>query len=141
MILVRKIAGAWQPLAGTVTLTRMVTTFTARFEDGRSEERECDPYPVETAPLAAGKIAALVADGVWGEAELAAYGLKIAEPFVVPDGKRRLAVPRYAEENGVVLEVYEVEDRPPPPPEPTPADKLAALGLTKDELRALLADD
>ena len=141
MILVHKIDGAWQPLTGTVVLTRMVDTFTARFADGREEARDCDPYPVETAPLAAGRIVALVAEGVWGTEELAAYGLKVAEPFVAPEGKQRAGASLYVEKKGTVVEVYDVEDIPPPPPEPTAADKLAALGLTKDDLRALLSDD
>lgn len=141
MILVRKIDEAWQPLAGTVVLTRMATSFVARFEDGREEERPCDPYPVETAPLSAERIAALVAEGVWGEAELAAYGLKVAEPFVAPEGKQRAGASLYVESKGVVHETYDLEDIPPPPPEPTAAEKLASIGLSKADLRALLSDD
>ena len=88
MILVRKIDGAWQRLAGTIALTSQATTYVARFQDGREEVRDCDPYPVETAPVDAAKVEQLVNEGVWGEDELTRYGLVAVERFAPPEGKR-----------------------------------------------------
>lgn len=141
MTLVRKINGEWQPLAGTVTLTRMVSTFTAHYEDGRpDEELPCTPYPVDTAPMDTGKIEQLFAEGVWGDAEKALYGLVQAEPFAPPKGKQIAGAPRYVgKKAGRVAEEYDVEDAPPPPAPPSAEEKLARAGLTTDELDGLIA--
>jgi hypothetical protein len=84
------------------------------------------------------KVAQLVADGVWTSDDLAAHGVKITEPFEVPDGKQRVGEPRYVESKERVSQVYDLEDAPPPPPELTPEQKLNALGLTVAELRGLI---
>lgn len=138
MTLVRKIDGAWQAVRGVVTLDRLVSTRIVNYADGRSEQEDCEPYPVPFQ-LDMGKVERLVRDGVWSADELAAYGLALALPFTVPEGKQRVGAPAYIEAKGVVSEVYEVEDIPPPPPPPTPTEKLASAGLTVEELKALLA--
>ena len=140
MTIVRKIDGAWQPVAGVVTLARMVASRVVIYHDGRREEEACEPYPV-AEDIDIGKAERLLADGVWSDYDLGAYGLRAALPFAVPDGQRVVGEPAYIESKGAVREVFEVEDIPPPPPPPTPADRLAAAGLTVDELRALLAGD
>ena len=117
MTLVRKIDGAWQAVRGVVTLERMVSTRTVNYEDGRSEQEDCEPYPV-SFQLDMGKVERLVRDGVWSADDLAAYGLAKVEPFAVPEGKQRIGEPSYVEADGVVSEVYELEDLPPPPPPP-----------------------
>jgi hypothetical protein len=87
-----------------------------------------------------GKVEALVRDGVWGEADLLPYGLKVAEPFVPPEGKQIAGEASYVEDKGVVSEVHEVEDIPPPPLPPTREEKVARLladyGLTLDDLKS-----
>src|SRR5690606_32873369 len=103
------------------------------------EEVACDPYEVETGELSATKIEALLASGVWGDEEKLAYGIDLAEPFAVPEGKVRVGEPSYAEVDGVVTETYEVEDAPPPPPPPTPEQKLALAGLTAEEFDAMVS--
>lgn len=137
MTLVRKIDGVWLPVRGVVTLDRMVSTRIVNYADGRSEEEACEPYPVPFQ-LDVGKAERLVQQGTWSAEEIGAYGLLVAVPFSVPEGKQRVGHPSYVEGQGVVSEVYEVEDLPP---SPTPAEKLAAAGLTVEELKALLADD
>ena len=143
MTIVHNSNGSWQRASGVLTLKRMVSTRTVTYADGRQEQEDCTPYPVdETVDL--GKIERLVADGVWGDKELTTYGLKVAVPFIVPEGKQRIGDPHYVESNGVVNEEYDVEDIPPPPPPPPPPtaeQKLAALGLTREELRTLVAED
>ena len=139
-IIVRNIEGAWQRQVGVQLLPRTVATCTVMYADGRQEEQACEPYEV-TEQVDISKVVSLLADGVWGEPELSEYGLSVAEPFEAPEGKQATGTPSYIEDgNGVVHETYEVEDAPPPPPPPTPAEKLAAAGLTVDDLRALLAE-
>ena len=139
MTLVRKIDGAWQAVYGVVTLERMVGTRTVHYEDGRSEQETCAPYPVPFQ-LDMSKVEQLARDGIWSAEELAAYGLAQVVPFSTPEGKQRIGAPSYVEAKGGVAEVFEVEDIPLPPPPPTPIEKLAAAGLTVEELKALLAD-
>lgn len=73
-----------------------------------------------------------------GEAELQPYGLRLAGYQGLPQGKQRVGAPRYVERGGEVIEEWDLEDIPPPPPEPTPAERLASLGFTVDDLKALL---
>ena len=51
-----------------------------------------------------------------------------------PEGKQRVGSPAYSYDGSAVTESYEVEDIPAL----TPAEKLAAAGLTVDDLKALL---
>lgn len=139
MTIVRKIDGAWQPVAGVVTLARMVASRVVIYHDGRREEEACEPYPV-AEEIDIGKAERLLADGVWSDADLAAYGLRAALPFAVPDGQRVIGEPAYVESKGAVREVFEVEDIPPPPPAPTPVEKLAVAGLTVEDFDVLFAD-
>lgn len=60
------------------------------------------------------KIARLVAEGVWGEADLAAHGLRAAEPFEVPAGKQAVGDERFSEDGR--QQVFEVVDAPEPDP-------------------------
>lgn len=139
-MLVRKIDGAWQEWHGDATVTVQVATLTAHYHDGRVEELPCDPYPVDQA-LNGDRVAQLHAEGVWTSEEVEATGATIAAPFTVPEGKRIVGAPRYVESKGKVRQVYDVEDIPSPLPPPSTEDKLAAIGLTKEELRAVLASD
>lgn len=140
MTLVRQIDGAWAPITGVQTLERMVSTCTVTYHDGRQEELPCDPYPVvETLDIR--RVEQLLIEGTWGAEKLAPYGLVLAVPFTAPDGKQAIGVASYIADNGTVAEVFEVVDIPAPTPDPTPAEKLAAAGLTVEDLRALLAGD
>lgn len=141
MTIVLKVDGVWQALHGVqkLTATMAVKTQIDEYGDGRREVREveCEPYEVERE-LDMGRIAVLVADGVWSEVDLAPLGLKVAAPFTPDPSKQRVGGARYVERDGEVVEEYDQEDIPPPPPEPTPAEKLASLGLSVDDLKALL---
>lgn len=117
MTLVRKIDGVWEAVTGVVSL-------------GEGDE---------AVTLDMAKVESLVSRGQWNADSIAPYGLKIAEPFVVPEGKQRVGSARFVEVNGVVSEEYDVEDLPPPPPPPSPEEKLAAAGLTQEEFDALVA--
>lgn len=137
MTLVHQVDGAWTPIHGVQALERRVATCTVTYHDGRRTEMPCEPYPVaETLDL--GKVEQLVAEGLWGADELQAYGLRRAMAEDVPDDKRRVGAPRYVERKGEIVEEWELEDIPPPPADPTPTEKLAALGLSVDDLKELL---
>lgn len=140
MTIVRNVEGKWEAVRGVVTLSRLVATRSVTYQDGRTEEEPCAPYPVPFT-LDMGRVARLLAEGTWTAADLAPYGLVEAQPFVVPEGKQIAGASSYVEADGVVSEVFEVEDMPPPPAEPTPAEKLANAGLSVAELRALLAGE
>jgi hypothetical protein len=81
-----------------------------------------------------------LASRAWTEKDLAIYGLAVAEPMMVPEGKQAVGDPIYVEKDGKVVEQRALEDIPPPPPPPveTVEDKLAKIGLTLDELREAL---
>jgi len=137
MTLVHQVDGTWASISGVQNLERMVATFTVSYHDGRQVEMSCDPYPVaETLDL--GKVEQLLAEGRWGATELQAYGLRIATLQDVPTGKHRVGSPRYVERDDQVVEEWDLEDITPRGPEPTPAEKLAALGLSVEGLRELL---
>ncbi|CAN7691062.1 hypothetical protein ASC89_27260 [Devosia sp. Root413D1] len=138
MTLVHQVDGAWTPIHGVQTLERMVATCTVTYHDGRQAEMSCEPYPVaETLDL--GKVEQLVAEGLWGVEELQAYGLRPAMAVDVPEGKQRVGEPRYVERKNEVVEEWTLEQIPAPAADPTPAEKLAALGLTVEDLRALFS--
>lgn len=138
MTLVHENDGVWTPIHGVQTLQRAVATYTATYHDGRQAEVACDPYPVaETLDL--GKVEQLLADGLWAAAALAPYGLRVALTQDVPQGKQRTGAPRYVERKGEIIEEWELEDMPPAPADPTPSEKLAALGLSIADLKALMA--
>lgn len=137
MTIVHQIDGTWAPIDGVQTLMRMVATCTVTYHDGRQLEVACEPYPVaETLDL--GKVEQLIADGLWGDADLAPYALRVAGSQAVPAGKQRVGEPRYVERGEEVIKEWELEDVAPPPPEPTPAEKLAALGLSVEDLKSLI---
>lgn len=137
MTLVHQVDGAWTPIHGVQTLARRVATCTVTYHDGRRTEMPCEPYPVaETLDL--GKVEQLVAEGLWGADKLQAYGLRRAMAEDVPDDKRRVGAPRYVERKGEIVEEWALEQIPPPPADPTPTEKLAALGLSVADLKQLL---
>lgn len=130
----RKIDGQWQRWDGaSSTFIKMVDE--AVRHDG--EVVKVEPYPLEV------QLAATPALALYSNGELAELGLARLVPFVVPEGQHAIGEPIYVEEDGVVSEVYDTEPLPPPPElvQLTPAEKLAALGLTVDDIRALLAED
>jgi hypothetical protein len=140
MIIVRKIDGNWQRWSGVnEPMRRIVSVANLQYADGRVEEVPVAPYEAE-ALLSADRVAQLLAEGVWGEDDLAPFGLKVAAPFAAPEGKRAIGEARYEEQgDGSVAEIFDVEDIPPPPPPPTVEERLAASGLTLDEIAAALA--
>jgi hypothetical protein len=143
MILVHKVDGQWQRLgSASMMLRRAVATCVVSYADGRVEhEVPCEPYPVEET-IDPSKIRRLIEDGVWGETELQAYGLKVAVPFDPPAGKIATGTARFVEDGDAVLEQYELADEPPPEPPPTAEQKvdrmLADYGLSREELLAVL---
>jgi hypothetical protein len=145
-MIVRKLKDGigYERVAGEIDAERIVDTAILTYHDGRRTEIDVDPYPV-TERLDVGKVDRLAADGTWGDDELGAYGLAVASPFVVPEGKRAIGEPAYiAAPDGTVAEVFEVEDLPPPPPDLTVDEKvdamLAAHGLTRDDFRKAIAE-
>lgn len=137
MTLVRKLDGAWVAARGVLELAKLVDTREVHYADGRVEQETCEPYPVPFV-IDTAKVAAFVAEGTWSAEDLAEYGMIQAQPFEAPAGKQITGEPRYVEAKDAVSEVYDVEDIPPPT-DRTPAEKLAAAGLTVEDLRALLA--
>lgn len=113
-IIVRNVEGVWQRLAGIHTLTRMVETYIAKFADGTEEEMHCDPYPVEEV-LNINTVARLLETGVWGDTELASYGLRVAIPFAVPEGEQIVGAASYGEVGDEIVETYTTEPIPPQP--------------------------
>lgn len=137
MTLVRKVDGAWQLFDGiNVPLTKMVQTATLQFADGRSVEIDTDPYPVEVL------VSAAQAEALWNDETLIEHGLRRAVAMEIPEGKQAVARIGFVERpNGSVEDRWSFEDIPPPPPPPTAAERLAALGLSREDLIALLAGE
>lgn len=137
MTLVRKIDGAWQVFDGVnEPMARKTDKAMIHYADGRAEEVTVEPYETKEL-LTASVVESFIASGLWQAADIEPFGLKIAAPFVVPEGKRRAGPLRIVEIGGEPAEDYDVEDIPPEPV-PTAAEKLAQSGLTVAELRELL---
>ncbi len=68
----------------------------------------------------------------------AQYRLVAVRDFAVPDGKQISGAAAYSYDGTSVSEAFPTEDIPPPPAPPTPAERLAAAGLTVDDLNQLL---
>lgn len=136
-ILVRQNSGGeWLPWVGPETVEQTIGTASLHYYDGRIEEIAVDPYPIRVM-LDPFKVVQLFDEGTWDEDQLAEYGIKAVEPFVVPDGQVRIGAPRYVEVKGKVSEQYDTAAAPPPP---TPEQKLLTkTGLTVTELKELLA--
>lgn len=66
-----------------------------------------------TPQLDANKVARLVEDGTWNGNDLKRFGLRAAEPFVVPDGKVTVGSERFEDEGR--RQVFDVEDAPTEP--------------------------
>jgi hypothetical protein len=112
------------------------------YADGRVEhDVPCQPYPVEET-IDPRKLRRLIEDGVWGEAELEAYGLKVAVPFEPPAGKIATGAARFIEDDDTVLEQYDLKDEPLPEPPPTAEQRvdrmLADYWLSRADLLAVL---
>jgi hypothetical protein len=143
LILVQKVDGQWQRLGSApMAVRRSAATCVVSYADGRVEhEVPCEPYPVEET-IDPRKVRRLIEDGVWGETELEAYGLKVAVPFEPPTGKIATGAARFVEDGDTVLEQYDLVDEPPPEPPPTAEQRvdrmLADYGLTRADLLAVL---
>jgi hypothetical protein len=143
MILVHKVDGQWQQLGSApMVLRRAVATCVVSYADGRVEhDVPCAPYPVEET-IDPPKVRRLIEDGVWGEPELQAYGLKVAVPFEAPTGKIATGPARFVEDGDTVMEQYDLKDEPLPEPPPTAEQRvdrmLADYGLSRSDLVAVL---
>jgi hypothetical protein len=126
----------WQP-GEPVAKTCRAATRTTSYEDGRSESEDVavEPYEAIIRPTSLRG---------WSVEEKADCGLYEPEPFATPDGKRTVGPCRYESIDGLVREVYDLEDIPPPPPPPTKEEQVDRLlsdyGLTRDELKAALVE-
>ena len=144
MILVHQVDGQWQRLGSApMVLRRAVATCVISYADGRVDhEVPCEPYPVEET-IDPRKVRRLLEDGVWGEAELQAYGLKVAVPFEAPAGKIATGAARFVEDGDMILEQYDLTDEPLPEPPPTAEQRvdrmLGDYGLSRADLLAVLA--
>ncbi|RAZ75848.1 hypothetical protein [Mesorhizobium atlanticum] len=141
-IIVCKIDDVWQEWHGYRTVQKMVSTYTAVYGDGRQVETQCDPYPIEVQ-IDGDRLQEIYDQGIWSLEEVEAVGAKIALPFEVPEGMQIVGDPTYADVDGIVRQMFAIEAVPPAPPEPSPEQKLDRLlgeyGLTKEDLRGLLA--
>lgn len=137
-ILVLKTDNVWHEWHDTRTVTQTANVYTALYADGRSVDMPCDPYPV-TVSRNGDQVRSFYDQGIWALTEIEALGAKIAVPFVVPEGKQIVGEPTYEEANGVVSQIYQVEDIPPPPTPPTAREKIEAMlsdyNLTFAELK------
>lgn len=90
-----------------------------------------------TAQLDAARVARLVDEGVWSDADLAAHGLAAAAPFVAPEGKVAVGAERF--EDGGTRQVFDTEDAPVPPPTRRTVPKwLVVARLTDEQLAQAL---
>ncbi len=143
MIVVENVDGRWRRFAGAprAVVSGMSTKGILQTEDGRKTEIEVEPYPIMVM-LDPAKVQAFIDAGTWTADDLPAMGLALAEPFIVPEGKRVVGAPSYVDNDGTLQEVFEVEEIPPPPPPPSKDERLAALldnyGLTKADVVELL---
>lgn len=121
MTLVRKENKKWVRVSGTETLAD---------DEGN------------VAALDVAKIERLLADGVWTEEDIGRYGLARAEDFVPPEGERPIGLPTFVERSGKVFAEYETEIIPEPPSqeEMSVEQKLAAVGLTIEDIKSALKD-
>lgn len=140
-ILVLKVGDAWQEWHGDHAVQQMLSSFTAVYGDGRQVDTPCDPYPVEKH-LDGDRVVSLYDQGIWSLEEIEALGAKIAVPFELPEGKQIAGAPSYEESNGVVQQVFQVEDIPPAPVPPTAEEKvnsmLSGYDLSVSELKSVL---
>ncbi len=114
-------------------LPHTATTAQVHRQDGTVVTVEVEPYTFDVRhPINIGDS--------WSDAELWAAGLAKPRAFEAPEGKRTTGAPRYELGDGFVATVFDVEDIPPPPPPLTAEQKLAAAGLTREELRELIAE-
>ncbi len=123
----------------TITRTCRVETVTVSRvgQPPTAVDRPCEPYEAtEKLPDRAGQ-------SFWAnhtDEELADRKLYRAVPFAVPEGKHIVGEELFEKgADGVWHQVFEVEDDPPPPPPPTLDEKLAAAGLTPEDVAQAVA--
>lgn len=85
----------------------------------------------------------------WTAEMRAEFGIYLAEPVEIPEGKRALGSPRYERQGSAIAEVYDLENEPRQTQampaeidkrtaEEKVADLASALGVTLDEFRAVI---
>lgn len=142
-------SGVWERFHGEPRqITYMAKTVKVLKYDGSDpiEDHPWDPYPV-TVNVDPMKIAGFYNDGTWDDANLAKYGLVACVPFEEKDGYEIVSGPEYKKVGDRFMETYKTKKMPAQEPraEPetaalSPKEKLALIGLTREELRTLLAD-
>jgi hypothetical protein len=85
---------------------------------------------------------AVVLANSWTAEDRAKFGVYLVEPMEIPEGKEVVGMPRYErDKTGKVVQVRDLEDVKTPEPL-SPQERLErflqAVGLTIDELKALL---
>lgn len=78
----------------------------------------------------------------WMAEDRAAFGVYLAEPFVLPDGMQKVGTETFQEVDGIVKQVCEVEASPSPPvltTEEKVQRLMDSLGVTLEEFRNILA--
>lgn len=70
---------------------------------------------VDGIQLNVGKVSTLIDSGLWDATNIERYGLRIAAPFVAPDGEQPINAVRYEEIDGRVVEAYDTEPAPVQP--------------------------
>lgn len=130
---------AWVRWNFSASVEKTWTLATLNYADGRSEDVPVEPYTTMQS-LDGNQLKNFFDQGIWTLEEIEAVGGRIANDFVVPEGKQLTGDETFVEDGGEINQHYEVEDIPPPPEPPTTEEKLAALGFTIAELRAALAE-
>lgn len=113
MLIVKETDGVWSEVEGTVHLQRMATEANIVRLDGTAEPVAVKPYEV-TETLSIPKVKKLLVDKLWTEDDIAPYGLRLAKPFVTPDGKVNVGRASYQMVEGEVHQIFDIEDLPPP---------------------------
>lgn len=67
-----------------------------------------------TPQLDADKVRNLIQTEIWTEGDYEAHGIKIAVPFVVPEGRRTVGAEIFIETSGIVSQSFLTEAIPPP---------------------------
>lgn len=141
-VLVRKDENdVWVRWDGDVATQKINTKANVIYADGRQEEIDVPPYPT-TVIVNGNSMKNFYDQGIWSLEEIEAVSGRLANDFVVPDGKQIVGQESFVEDGDEINQVYEVEDIPEPPAPPTPTEKfdawLASIGLTRNEFLAQL---
>ena len=128
--------GVFRPFqSGRVFQTFTTANQIIAYADGRHEQVEIDVPGYETE-ITIGSVES------WTDEELAAAKLFRTTPALLPDGMVPDGSPSYARVDGAVVEILLTKNAPPPLSSEEKIEQvLKHVGLSRDELKAVLAVD